>query len=209
MWGPFSTCTVEGFRYFLTIVDNFSRCTWVYLLKNKSDTQFFIPNFVNMVHTQFHASVKTIRSDNGTTFFLREFFHSKGILHQLSCVDTPQQNAIVERKHHHIFNVARALKFQSNLPLCLWGDCILTAIYLINKLPSKSLHNKSPYELLFKSSPPYNHLKCFACLGFISTLPHNRHKFAPRAKKCVFLGYPHGIKDYKVLDLESNCDVLI
>ena len=66
LWGPFSTCTVEGFRYFLTIVNDFSHCTWVYLLKNKSDTQFFIPNFVNMVHNQFHASVKTIRSDNGT-----------------------------------------------------------------------------------------------------------------------------------------------
>ena len=114
-----------------------------------------------MVHNQFHASIKTIRSDNGTKIFLREFFHSKGILHQLSCVDTLQQNAIVERKHQHILNVARALKFQSNVPLCLWGDCILNAVYLSNRLPFKLLNNKSPYELLFKSSPSYKHLKCF------------------------------------------------
>ena len=125
-------------------MDDFSRCTWVYLLKNKSDTQFLLPNFVNMVHTQFNATIKTIRSDNGTEFYLKEFFHSNGILHQLSCVDTPQQNAIVKRKHQHILNVVRALKFQSKVPLCLWGDCIFTVVYLMNRIPSKSLGNKSP-----------------------------------------------------------------
>ena len=116
-WGPFATCIVEGYKYFLIIVDDFSRCTWAYLLKLKLDTQFLIPNFVNMVKTQFNRTIKTIRSDNGTKFYLKDFFHSNGILQQLSYVDTPQQNAIVERKHQHILNVARALKFQSKVPL--------------------------------------------------------------------------------------------
>ena len=122
------TCTLDGFRFFLTIVDDFTRCTWVYLLKHKSNTQFLLPQFAIMVKTQFDSQIKTIRSDNGAKFLLKEFFQPNGILHQLSCVDTPQQNAIVKRKHQHILNVARAMKFQSKVPLCFWGDCILTAV---------------------------------------------------------------------------------
>ena len=78
-------------------MDDFTRCTWVYLLKNKSETQVYLPQFASMVLTQFDCKIKTIRSDHGTEFYLKEFFHSNGILHQLTCVDTLQQNAVVER----------------------------------------------------------------------------------------------------------------
>ena len=90
LWGPFATNTVDGFRFFLTIVDDFTRCTWVYLLKHKSETQVYLPQFASMVSTQFNCKVKTIRSDNGTEFYLKDFFQSNGILPQLTCVDTPQ-----------------------------------------------------------------------------------------------------------------------
>ena len=117
LWGPFSIPIVDGYKYFLTIDDDFSRCIWIYLLKAKSNTQVLLPQFCAYVETQFNKKIKCIRTDNGTEFLLKEFFKSKGIIHQLSCVETPQQDSIMERKHQHILNVARALKFQSNVPL--------------------------------------------------------------------------------------------
>ena len=143
-----------------------------------------------MILNQFKVSIKVIRSDNGPEFALSSFYASKGILHQLSYVETPQQNAVVERKHQHLLNVARALRFHANLPLKFWGDCVFTTTYLINRFRSPFLGNLTPYQKLLGHSPSYHHLRSFGCLCYASTLTRNISKFDPKAKACIL---PKGI----------------
>ncbi|GKV19001.1 hypothetical protein SLEP1_g29301 [Rubroshorea leprosula] len=135
---------------------------------------------------------------------MQAFFLEQGIIHQTSCVHTPQQNGVVERKHRHLLNVARALRFQANLPISFWGECALTAAYLINYTPTPLLDGKTPYELLFGKSPTYSHLKVFGCLCYARQSPLPSDKFSSRSTKCVFIGYPHGKKGYRVFDLDTK-----
>lgn len=120
-WGPFSVPTVDGFRFFLTIVDDYSRATWVYLLKHKSDVSYVFPGFIQMVETQYKMKVCSVRSDNAHELKFTELYLEKGIKAFHSCLETPEHNSVVERKHQHLLNVARALMFQSGLDLEFWG----------------------------------------------------------------------------------------
>jgi len=90
IWGPYSKQSVHGHKYFLTILDDFSHYTWTILLKSKAEVQSKVEHFINFAETQFEIKVKSIRSDNGPEFCLKSFLASKDILHQTSCVKTPQ-----------------------------------------------------------------------------------------------------------------------
>ena len=98
IWGPYQTPTHENFKYFITLVDDFSKSTWTHLLSSKNNAFHILKDFVLMVENQFNTTIKTIRSDNGLEFTSNEstlFFQAKEIIHQKSCPYTPQQNEVV------------------------------------------------------------------------------------------------------------------
>ena len=105
-------------------------------------------------------------------------------------------------------NVARALRFQANLPLSFCGNCVLAASYIITRTPSPLLDNKSPYEVLFNTPPSYDTLRVFGCLCYTHNIKSKRDKFMSRSRECIFVGYPQGKKGWKLYDLET-CEYFV
>uniref|UniRef100_A0A2N9FLZ2 Integrase catalytic domain-containing protein n=1 Tax=Fagus sylvatica TaxID=28930 RepID=A0A2N9FLZ2_FAGSY len=132
------------------------------------------------------------------------FCADNGIIHQLSCPHTPQQNGVAERKHRHLIQCALALLSQSNLPISYWSYAVSTAAHLINKLPTPLLSNKSPWESLFHTKPTLSHLKAFGCQCFPLLTPYNKNKLQPKSVPCIFVGYPFHSKGYTCFDPSTH-----
>lgn len=170
-----------------------------------------LTDFFHLVENQFFTSVKTFRSDNGFEFcntLYSNLFKTKGIIHQNSCVHTPQQNRVVESKYRHLLDVARALRFQANIPLRFLGDCILTITYIINRLPSTILNEKYPYEIFHGKPLSFDHIKSLGCLNY-ATKPDFHDKFTSKSILVVFMGDAPIQKGYKVYDIEVKMFLVI
>lgn len=201
VWGPCSLPSIHTLKYFLTVVDDHTRFTWVVLLKHKSEVKGKLVDFLTMVENQFASRVKMIRTDNGTEFQLDDLCRTKSIIHQFSCVETPQQNARVERKHQHILGIAKALMMQSSVPKYLWSYAVQHAVFLINRMPSHVLNDFSPFQLLHGSLPDIEGIRIFGCLCYASSNLVGRTKFDERARKCVFLGFKLHMKGAMVYEI--------
>ena len=156
-----------------------------------------------MIETQFSKPIKVFRSDNAQEYKAHEFtsiLHQFGIVPHSSCVGTSKQNGRVERKLHHILNVVRATTIAASIPSQFWGEVSLTAVYNINRCPSPTVQNQTPYDLLFGSSPSYDLLRVFGCVCFVLLQDHERNKLQSRSHLCCFLGYGIGQKGYRCYD---------
>ena len=155
-------------------------------MKDRTEASKLLQGFIIMVRNQFGKCVKLVKSDNGGEFTLgpmQQFYFEHNILRESHCVDTPQQNGRVERKHQHILNVARAFRFQVNLPNQFWGECALTTAHLINWTPSKLIKGKTPYQVLYQSKPIYDDLRVFDTLCFERNNSRVKDKFASHNSK--------------------------
>ncbi|KZV57610.1 hypothetical protein F511_03070 [Dorcoceras hygrometricum] len=200
LWGPAPVLSLEKFRYYACIVDDFSRYTWFIPLKKKSDFVDAFFAFEKYVARQFDKKIKIFHSDGGGEFInarLSSHFQAEGIVHQISCPHTPEQSGMVERRHRIIRELGMSMLFHCGAPLYLWVEAFATAVFLINRLPSTSLDTDTPFFKLHKVHTNYSFLRVFGSRCFPYTWDTRKHKFDPKTIPCIFVGYSDRHKGYK------------
>nr|GEY71162.1 putative ribonuclease H-like domain-containing protein [Tanacetum cinerariifolium] len=159
--GPMRIASINGKRYVLVIVDDYSRYTWVQFLRSKDEAPKVIKTFLKRITVLLQSPVIIIRTDNGTEFknqVLKEYFDSVGISHELSSVRTPQQNGVVERINRMLVEAARTMLIFFRAPLFLWAEAIATACFTQNRSIIYRHFNKTPYELINGGKPDISFL---------------------------------------------------
>ena len=139
--------TRGGKRYFITFIDDFSRFTYVYLMRNKDESFDMFKRYKNEVENQKNRKIKILQSDRGGEYFPNDFsmFCEKhGMIHESSTPYTPQQNGLVEKKNRTLANMVNAMILSAELPFSLWGEALLTTYHVHNRVPSKKI-KVSPY----------------------------------------------------------------
>ena len=169
-------------------------------------------NFYTMISTQYDSKIQFLRTNNGTEYFnetLNNSLLKKGMLHQSFCVNTPRQNGVSERKNCHLFEISRSLLFALNVPKRFWGDALLIACFLINRMPSEVLQFQTPLQTLQKYFPERRifsklDLRIFGCTAFVHLHDPSLRKLDARSCKCIFLGYSSVQKGYRCYSFEKR-----
>ena len=198
--------TRGGNRYFITFIDDHSRYTYVYLMKHKDQAFQMFKIYKSEVENQKGKKIKILRSDRGGEYFPKEFSlfcEENGIIHQTSAPYTPQQNGLAERKNRTLVDMLNSMLVNAKLPMNLWGEALLTACHIHNRIPSRK-YKVSPYELWKKRKPNLSYLRVWGCLAFYRVPDPKRMKLGPRALKGIFVGYAENSKAYRILDSNSN-----
>ncbi|OMO62605.1 Integrase, catalytic core [Corchorus capsularis] len=207
LWGPSPVNSIQRFHFYVIFIDECTRFTWFFPLKHKSDFTTCFIKFHKFITIQFERPIKNFQSDGGGEFDKGEFqsyLSHHGIHHQLSCPRTFEQNGLAERKHCNITKLGLTMMLHASVPKRFWVEAFSTAVWLINRLPSKVLNMKSPFEKLFHKTPDYSSLRVFGSLCFPYLRDPSKTKLDPKSLPCVFLGYSHQYKGYRCFCPTTN-----
>nr|GFA61465.1 hypothetical protein [Tanacetum cinerariifolium] len=205
--GLMQVASINGKRYLLVIVDDYSRYTWVYFLRTKDETAEVIKNFLKKIYVRLQAPVIIICTDNGTEFknhALKEYFDSVGITHETSAAKTPQQNGVVERRNHTLIEAARTMLIFSHAPLFLWAEAIATACFTQNHSIINRHFNKTPYKLVQGRKPSISYLHVIGALCYPKNDREDIVKLGAKGDIGFFIGYSANSVSYRVYNQRTK-----
>ncbi|GJU07994.1 retrovirus-related pol polyprotein from transposon TNT 1-94 [Tanacetum coccineum] len=189
---PMRVASVNGKKYILVIVDDYSRFTCVKFLMSKDEAPDFIIKFLKMIQVRLKVTVRRIITDNGTEVVnqtLREYYEKIDISHETSVSRSPQQNGVVERRNCTLIEIARTMLIYAKGPLFLWVEAVATACYTQNRSTVRLHHGKTPYELLHDKPPKLSFFHVFGALCYPTNDSENLGKLQLKADIGVFIDF--------------------
>ena len=205
--GPISPPTPAGNRYFMLLVDDFSRMMWVYMLKTKDEALHYFKKFKLLVENGAEQGIRVLRTDRGGEFCSKNFTtfcEAHGILRHYTAPYTPQQNGVVERRNRTVVAMARSLLKERKVPLQYWGEAVRHAVFILNKLPTRAMSTITPHEAWFRKRPNAECLKVFGCIAYMKTPAVHTKKLDDRSQMVVHFGREPGIKAFRLFDPITN-----
>lgn len=201
--GPINPQSNGGNRYFITFTDDYSRKTWIYLLKEKSNAFEIFKNFKALVEKESGNSIQCLRTDRGGEYLsnsFNEFCSKEGIKRQLTAAYTPQQNGVSERKNRTLLNMVRSMINEKKVPKQFWPEAVKWATYVMNRSPTLNVKNMTPEEAWSGVKPSVHFFRVFGCIAHVHIHDSQRKRLDNKSKKCVLLGVSEESKAYKLYD---------
>jgi transposase InsO family protein len=187
VWGSAPFVSKGGHKYYIIYIDDFSRHTWIYFMKHRSEPLSIYKNFSTMIRTHFDTPIHVFHEDSAGEYLsdaLRQVLAEQGTLAQFSCPGAHARNGVAERKHRYLFETARALMIVSSVP------------------PSLTLQGGIAFERLCGKTPDYSSLRLFGCVCYVLLAPREPTKLTTQSIECIFLGYSAKHKGYRCWDTD-------
>ena len=205
--GPFQVPSLGGHSYFMTFKDDHSSFRFVFLLSDRTTILSVFKNLYKLSKKETGRSMVKLRTDNAKEFLSGEFqdyIKQKGIRHELTAPYSPEQNSVVERDNRTVVECVRSMLHQKSLPLEFWGEAVNTAVYVLNRISSRTLHGETPFTKWYGYKPDVSHFKEFGSVCYAHIPKQVRAKLDSKAQECLFLGYCATSKAYRLWSIHKR-----
>ncbi|CAI5471529.1 unnamed protein product [Closterium sp. Yama58-4] len=206
--GPFRVAAKDGSLYFLLLKDRKTRYVWVRPVAKKSDVLREFEQWLVMAERQTKKSVLMLRSDRGGEFLGKDFtalVDGKGILHDLTCPYTPQQNGMAEREMRTVVESVRTMLLHMGVQHHWWHLALRQAVWVRNCLERSATPGTTPYQLLTGKKPDLSLARVWGCMAqFLVPEQQRGGKLKPKARWGLHLGVSEESKGWELLDIADN-----
>nr|GFB36117.1 retrovirus-related Pol polyprotein from transposon TNT 1-94 [Tanacetum cinerariifolium] len=205
--GPMRVASINGKRYVLVIVNDYSRYTWTHFLRSKDETPKVLIDFFRLVQRGLQAQVRVVRTDKDTKFVnqtLHVYFATEGIQHQTFVARTPEQNGVVKRRNRTLVEAARTMLSAAKVPLFFWAKEIATACFTQNRSLVIPHHEKTPYHIINDRKPSVKFFHIFGFVCYIVKDGENLDKMKEKGNECIFVGYSTQLRAYRVFNKRTR-----